>query len=131
MGGSGLNEILEEHLKDMAWISLTIAVSIAIFHTSDILRKEFLNNVAEDLLLAIEKYANLSAEYGGEFSILIPNIPLFHYSIVLKDYECCVLIEGICIFKGEGKYNFNEIILESGKTYLIKTLSSGVVLTER
>ncbi len=126
-----MNEILEEHLKDMAWISLTVAVSIAVFHAANILRKEFLNNVAESILLIIEKHVDLSAEYGGEFTISLPSIPLFHYSILLKDREYYILIEGACIFKGEGKYKFNKIMLESGKTYLIKTSGNEVVLTER
>lgn len=115
----------------MAWISLTVAVSIAVFHATNILREEFLNNVAESILMIIEKHADLSAEYGGEFTISIPSIPLFHYSILLKDYECYILIEKTCIFKGEGKYKFNKIMLEPGKTYLIKTLSNGVMLTEQ
>lgn len=115
----------------MVWLSLTVVISIAVFYTSDVLRKRFLNDVAESILLAIEKHVDLSADYGGEFTISIPSIPLFHYSILLKDREYYILIEGVCIFKGEGKYKFNKIMLEPGKTYLIKTLSSGVVLTER
>lgn len=115
----------------MVWISLAVVISIAVFHATDILRREFLNNVAESITLVIEKYADLSAEYGGEFTISIPNIPLFNYSILLNDSEYSILIQGVCIFNGEGKYKFNRIMLKSGKTYLIKTLSNGVVLTER
>jgi hypothetical protein len=126
-----LNEIFEEHLKDIAWILFTIVISIALFHVTDILRIQLLNDVAKSISLVIEKHADLSAEYGGEFTISIPSTPLFQCSILLNDNEYHILIEGVCVFKGEGKYKFNRIMLEPGKTYLIKTLNNGVVLTER
>lgn len=126
-----MNEILEEHLKDALWISLTLTVSLTLLHATDTVRTVFLNKVFNSILFLIRKHADLSAEYGGEFTLFMPRTLLFNYSILLKDNEYSVMIHGIRVFYGTWKYRFNSVSLEPGGTYSVKTSENGFVLTKR
>jgi len=126
-----LNEILEEHLKDALWVSLTLATSFSLFYAINVVRTGFLNRVSSSILLLIGKYADLSAEYGGEFTLTIPRTLLLNYSILLNDNEYCILIQGIRVFNGTWKYRFNSMSLEPGGTYSMRALDNGFVLTRR
>ncbi|MEM2929400.1 MAG: hypothetical protein QW797_00810 [Thermoproteota archaeon] len=126
-----MNEILEEHLKDALWISLTVAVSFTLFQATGAVRMMLLKRVSESIVLLIGKYADLSAEYGGEFTVSIPRTLLFNYSIILNDNEYSVLIQGIQVFNGTGKHRFSSVTLEAGETYSVRTLGNRIVLTKR
>jgi len=126
-----LNEILEEHLKDALWVSLTLAISFSLFYATGAVRTFFLNSVSSSFLLLIGKYADLSAEYKGEFTLSIPRALLLNYSILLNGNEYTILIQGIQVFNGTWKYRFNGVSLEPGGTYSMRTLGNGFVLTRR
>lgn len=126
-----LSEILEEHLKDVFWISLTLIISFVLIYTTDAIRMNLLHKVFNSILLIIGKCADLSAEYGGEFIISIPKMFLFNYSILLNDNEYYVLIHGIRFFNGTWKYRFNSIALEPGGKYSVRKLMDGFILTKR
>lgn len=126
-----MNEILEEYLRDVLWISLTVAVSFTLFYATDTVRTMLLNRVSEGIILLIGKHADLSAEYEGEFTVSIPRTPLFDYSIMLKDNEYSILIQGVRVFNGTWKYRFSSVTLKAGETYSVRTLSGRIVLTKR
>lgn len=126
-----MNEVLEEHLKDALWVSLTLTISFASLYAMDAVITGFLNKVSNGILLLIGKCADLSAEYGGEFTLSIPRTLLFNYSILLKDNEYSILIHGVQVFNGTWKYRFNSIALEPGGTYSLRRLANGFVLTRR
>ncbi|MBO3753349.1 MAG: hypothetical protein FGF53_00475 [Candidatus Brockarchaeota archaeon] len=126
-----MNEILEEHLKDALWISLTLVVSFTLLHATDTVRTVFLNKVFNNILFLIGKHADLSAEYGGEFTLSMPETSLFNYSILLNDNEYSIMIHGIRVFHGAWEYRFNSVSIEPGGTYSVKTSENGFVLTKR
>ncbi len=118
-------------MKDALWMSLTLAVSFTLLHAANSLKTFFLNKVFNSILFLIGEYADLSAEYGGEFILTIPRIPLFNYSILLKDDEYTVLVQGTLVLNGTWKYRFNSMSLEPGGTYAVRTSGNGFVLTRR
>ncbi len=126
-----MNEILEEHLKDALWISLTLTASFTLLYAANTVRTVCLNNVFNSILFLIGKHADLSAEYGGEFTLSIPRTLLFNYTILLKDNEYSIVIHGIRVFHGTWKYRFNNVSLEPGGAYSVKTSENGFVLTKR
>jgi hypothetical protein len=126
-----LNEILEEYLKDALWVSLTLVTSFSLFYATNAVRIGFINRVSSSILSLIGKYADLSAEYGGEFTLTIPRTLLLNYSILLNSNEYCILIQGIRVFNGTWKYRFNSMSLEPGGTYSMRALDNGFVLTRR
>ncbi|NHV99395.1 MAG: hypothetical protein HA496_07060 [Thaumarchaeota archaeon] len=67
-----MNEILEEHLKDALWITLTLTVSFTLLRAANTVITVFSTKVFNSILFLIGKYADLSAEYGGEFTISMP-----------------------------------------------------------
>jgi hypothetical protein len=126
-----LNEILEEHLKDALWITLTLTVSFTLLRAANTVITVFSTKVFNSILFLIGKYADLSAEYGGEFTISMPGKLLLDYSILLKDNEYSIVIHGIRVFYGTWKYRFNSVSLEPGGTYSLKKTENGFVLTKR
>jgi hypothetical protein len=126
-----LNEILEEHLKGALWITLTLTVSFTLLRAANTVITVFSTKVFNSILFLIGKYADLSAEYGGEFTISMPGKLLLDYSILLKDNEYSIVIHGIRVFYGTWKYRFNSVSLEPGGTYSLKKTENGFVLTKR
>lgn len=126
-----MNEILEEHLKDALWITLTLTVSFTLLRAANTVITVFSTKVFNSILFLIGKYADLSAEYGGEFTISMPGKLLLDYSILLKDNEYSIVIHGIRVFYGTWKYRFNSVSLEPGGTYSLKKTENGFVLTKR
>ncbi len=115
----------------MLWISLTFAVSFALFYNTEIIGTALMKKVCKGIIILIGKYADLSEEYGGEFTISIPRTPLFNYSIMLKDNEYSFLIQGIRVVNGTGEQSFISVTLEAGGTYSIRMRGSRIFLTKR
>ncbi|MBO3797442.1 MAG: hypothetical protein QXI42_06445 [Thermoproteota archaeon] len=126
-----MNEILEEHLKDALWISLTFIVSVILLHAANTVRIVFLNKVFDSVLFLIGKHADLSAEYRSELTLSMPRTLLFNYTILLNDNEYSIMIHGIRVFHGTWKYSFNNVSLEPGGAYSVKTFEDRFVLTKR
>jgi len=127
-----LSEILEEHLKDILWLSTSVIIGVILLNVINVLKVEFLNNVSKGIISIIGKYADLSARYGCSLTISMPNIPLIDYSILLKGNKYYIIIQGICVSEGEvDHYSFNEAFLEPGVKYLIETLDKEVIFTRK
>ncbi|MGQ9479211.1 MAG: hypothetical protein ACUVQ0_04205 [Thermoproteota archaeon] len=126
-----MTEILEESLKDVAWISVMIAISLVMLNSVNNVVTFFLNSICKEFLLEIENFADLSAIYEGEFTLHIPNILLLNYSIILNGNDYTFMIQGIPVFKSEGKYCFNYAVMKPGKKYSTRTLGNIVFVNEK
>lgn len=123
-----MSEILEEHLKDILWLFISVIVGIVLFNSVKAMKVELLNNISKSIILVIEKYADLSARYGCCLTVSLPDIPLIDYLILLKGNKYYITIQGICVYEGEvDRYLFNEASLKPGVEYLIKTLEKEVI----
>ena len=118
-------------MKGALWITLTLTVSFTLLRAANTVITVFSTKVFNSILFLIGKYADLSAEYGGEFTISMPGKLLLDYSILLKDNEYSIVIHGIRVFYGTWKYRFNSVSLEPGGTYSLKKTENGFVLTKR
>ncbi|MEM1557279.1 MAG: hypothetical protein QXR44_00935 [Thermoproteota archaeon] len=127
-----MSEIIEEHLKDVLWLSIYSMIGIIIFNVINVMRVEFLNNIFKSIILIIEKQADLSAKYGCIFTLSMPEIPLIDYSILLDNDKYYIIINNVCIFEGnENYYHFNKVFLEAGNKYFIKASDRKVILTKK